>query len=111
MAFAGFVWLPETHVQNIAWFCGLAVFGYGSMPLIQTLKSELFPTRLRATAAAITAGIGLNIGFAGAPVLVAHLVDTSGWQMAFTFTVVPLLFACGLLALFLDGIASGTELD
>lgn len=110
-AFAGFVWLPETRTENILWFSGLAMFGYGSMPLIQTMKSELFPTRLRATAAAITAGVGLNIGYAAAPVVVAQVVETSGWQMAFSMTVIPLMFMCGFLSLFLDGMASGTELD
>jgi MFS family permease len=110
-AFAGFVWLPETRTENILWFSGLAMFGYGSMPLIQTMKSELFPTRLRATAAAITAGVGLNIGYAAAPVVVAQVVETSGWQMAFSVTVIPLLFMCGFLSLFLDGVASGAELE
>jgi MFS family permease len=110
-AFAGFVWLPQTPTENILWFSGLAMFGYGSMPLIQTIKSEMFPTRLRATAAAITAGVGLNIGYAGAPVLVAQVVETMGWQMAFSLTVVPAMFACGFLALFLDTVASGAALD
>ncbi len=110
-AFAGFVWLPETRTENILWFTGLAMFGYGAMPLIQTIKTEFFPTRLRATAAAITAGVGLNIGYAGAPVLVAQVVETAGWQMAFSMTVIPALFMCGFLALFLDNMKSGAALD
>ncbi len=110
-AFLGFLWLPETRLANILWFAGLATFGYGSMPLIQTMKTELFPTRLRATAAAITGGVGLNIGYAGAPVLVAAVVEMVGWQYAFSFTVVPALFLCGVLTFFLDTVQSGAELD
>jgi MFS family permease len=109
-AFLGFLWLPDTRLANILWFAGLATFGYGSMPLIQTMKTELFPTRLRATAAAITGGVGLNIGYAGAPVLVATVVEAVGWQAAFSFTVVPALFLCGALAYFLDTVQSGSEL-
>ena len=110
-AFTGFVWLPETRTENILWFSGLAMFGYGSMPLIQTMKTELFPTRLRATAAAITAGVGLNIGYAAAPVVVAQVVEVAGWQMALSMTVIPALFMCGFLSLFLDNTTSGAELE
>lgn len=110
-AFLGFLWLPETSLANILWYAGLATFGYGSMPLIQTMKTELFPTRLRATAAAVTGGVGLNIGYAGAPVLVAAVVESVGWQLAFSMTVVPALFLCAVLTCFLDTVQSGSELD
>ena len=110
-AFMGFLWLPDTRLENILWYAGLATFGYGSMPLIQTMKTELFPTRLRATAAAVTGGVGLNLGYAGSPMLVAAVVDKVGWQLAFSLTVVPALFLCGVLACFLDTVQSGSPLD
>jgi len=111
LGFAGFIWLAETPTENLLWFSALAIFGYGAMPLLQTMKAELFPTSLRATAAAISGGAGLNIGYAASPVIVAQAVETVGWQMAFSFTVIPALFMCGVLTLFLETITSGTALD
>jgi hypothetical protein len=42
---------------------------------------------------------------------VAAVVEVVGWQLAFSLTVVPALFLCGVLTCFLDTVQSGSELD
>ena len=79
--------------------------------MLTTFIAEIFPTRIRATAVAVVAGVGINVGFAIYPLLVAELVEDRGWQYAFTITVVPSLILAGVFTLFLPNLRSGTSLE
>jgi MFS family permease len=105
-AFVGFVWLPQSEAADIFW-CGLmAIFFYGAVAVMGTYLLELYPTRLRATGAALGSAF-LSLGFASFPILIASAVKIIGWQWAFTAAVVPLLFLCGLSMFGLANIKSG----
>jgi dipeptide/tripeptide permease len=54
--------------------------------------------------------MGINMGFALYPVIVAHLVENNGWQMTFSLVVVPSLFIAGLATLFQPNLRSGDEI-
>ncbi len=106
VAFVGFVWLPQSEVADIFW-CGLmAIFFYGAVAVMATYLLELYPTRLRATGAALGSAF-LSLGFATFPILIARAVAVIGWQWAFTVAVVPLLFFCGLSMFGLANLKSG----
>ena len=59
----------------------------------------------------VVAGVGINLGFAIFPVLVAHLVVYAGWQWAFTLAIVPCLIIVGLATMFQPNIRSGESLE
>jgi MFS family permease len=106
LASLGFIWLPRGVGADIFW-CGLmAIFFYGAAAVMGTYLLELYPTRLRATGAALGSAF-LNLGFATFPILVARAVDVVGWQWAFTDSIVPLLALCGLAMFGLANIKSG----
>ena len=79
--------------------------------VITAMIIELFPTRLRATGAALAGTFGLNLGFAIYPILVSKTVSIYGWQWAFTITVVPTLFLSGVILLGIENRASGLKLE
>jgi MFS family permease len=109
-AFLGFVWLPNSPLQDIFW-CGLmAIFFYGATAILGTYLLELYPTRLRATGAAFGSAF-LSLGFASSPIGVAHLVGMIGWQWSFTAVVAPALFVVGLAMLGLDNFKSGRAVE
>jgi putative MFS transporter len=106
IAFLGFVWLPQSPLQDVIW-CGLmAIFFYGVNACLGTYLLELYPTRLRATGAAFGSAF-LSLGFASSPIGVAHLVGLIGWQWSFTALVAPALFVAGLAVVGLDNFKSG----
>jgi MFS family permease len=108
VAFLAFVWLPHSITQDVIGYGCTAIFFYGAVAIMTTYLLDLFPTRLRATGAA-TGSAFLNIGFAVYPLLVAHCVSLFGWQLAFSITVAPSLFLCGVAMLGLADIPSGHE--
>ena len=87
------------------------MFFYGTSAVLTTFVSELFPTNIRATAVGAVAGMGINIGFALYPLLVALLVESHGWQVTFTVIIVPSLFIAGLVTLFQPNLRSGIEIE
>jgi MFS family permease len=111
LAVLGVIWLDQGYYGNMIWFGLTAVFFYGTAAVLTTFIAEIFPTRIRATAVAVVAGVGINVGFAIYPLLVAELVEDRGWQFAFTITVVPSLFLAGVFTLFLPNLRSGTSLE
>ena len=110
-AMAGLVWLPSQYYQDLIWFGLMASFFYGSAAALSMFFIEIFPTRIRATAAGFAASFAMNIGHAVFPVLVAWAIQGIGWQWAFTLAVVPPLSICGLAVLSLPSIRSGLDLD
>lgn len=105
------VWLPQTYVQDFIAFCVMAAFFYGTNGVIATLLTEGFPTRVRATGAAVAGSAALSLGFAAYPVLVAQAVGAVGWQWAFTLAVAPSLVIGGLAILALPNIRSGLDVE
>lgn len=107
----GLIWLPTNYAQDFVCFCIMASFFYGTNGVIATLLAEGFPTRVRATGAALAGSAALNLGFATYPVLVAKAIESVGWQWAFTVAVVPSLLVAGLAVLALPNTRSGLDVD
>ena len=105
------IWIPDTIAEDIFWFGLMSMFFYGMGSVITAMIIELFPTRLRATGAALAGTFGLNLGFAIYPILVSKTVGIYGWQWAFTITVVPTLFLSGVILLGIENRASGLKLE
>lgn len=107
----GVIWNQQGFWGNVLWFSLTAMFFYGTAAVLTTFVAEIFPTHIRATAVAVVAGVGINLGFATYPVLVAWLVEVIGWNWAFSVAVVPSLVLAGAAALQLPNLRSGTSLD
>jgi MFS family permease len=107
----GVIWNQQGFWANVAWFSVTAMFFYGTAAVLTTYVAEIFPTRVRATAVAVVAGSGINLGFAIFPVLVAALVESHGWHAAFTIAVIPSLLLAGLVTLAMPNLASNSALE
>ena len=107
----GLLWLPETQLEDMIWFGIMAAFFYGTAAALSTLMVEMFPTRVRATAAGFAASFAMNMGHATFPILVTMAIESIGWQWAFTLAVVPPMVIAALAILSLDNVRSGLELE
>ena len=105
------IWPDNGYAYDMALFSIMAMFFYGTSAVLTIFVSELFPTNIRATAVGAVAGMGINLGFAIYPVIVANLVGLHGWKIAFTLAIVPSLFAAGLATFFQPNLKSGTEIQ
>lgn len=111
LATVGLLWLPETEFQDMLWFGVMAAFFYGNAAALSMFMAEVFPTRVRATAAGLAGSFALNLGHATFPIIVAYGIETIGWQWSFTLAVVPFMFIAALAILSLDNIKSGLDLE
>ncbi len=111
MATLGLMWLPETQTQDMIWFGVMAAFFYGNAAALSMLMAEVFPTRVRATAAGFAGSFALNIGHATFPIFVSIGIETIGWQWAFTIAVVPFMLIAAMAILTLENIKSGLDLE
>jgi len=111
VATLGLLWLPETKLEDMIWFGIMAAFFYGNAAALSTLMVEVFPTRVRATAAGFAGSFALNMGHATFPILVTMGIETIGWQWAFTLAVVPSMVIVALAIFSLDNVRSGLELE
>jgi MFS family permease len=107
----GVIWNEQGFWGNVAWFSVTAMFFYGTAAVLTTYIAEIFPTRIRATAVAVVAGSGINLGFAIFPVLVAGLIESHGWNVAFTLAVIPSLVLAGAITLAMPNLASTAALE
>ena len=107
----GVIWNQQGFWANVVWFSVTAMFFYGTAAVLTTYVAEIFPTRVRATAVAVVAGSGINLGFATFPVLVAALVESHGWNAAFTIAVIPSLVLAGIITLAMPNLASTAALE
>lgn len=107
----GVIWNQQGFWANVVWFSVTAMFFYGTAAVLTTYVAEIFPTRVRATAVAVVAGSGINLGFATFPVLVAALVESHGWNAAFTIAVIPSLVLAGIITLAMPDLASTAPLE
>ena len=108
-ALLGLVWIPDTHWQDLAFFALTAAFFYGSNAVVGTLLTDLYPTRIRATAYAVCGSAPLSVGFALYPTVVPLVVGAVGWRWTLSVAVVPLLFVSALAALWLPNLRSGSD--
>ncbi|NKB43897.1 MAG: MFS transporter [Alphaproteobacteria bacterium] len=111
VATLGLLWLPETQLEDMIWFGIMAAFFYGNAAALSMLMVEVFPTRVRATAAGFAGSFALNMGHATFPIIVTLAIESIGWQWAFTLAVVPPMVIAALAIFSLDNIKSGLELE
>lgn len=105
------LWLPENQFQDMLWFGIMAAFFYGNAAALSMFMAEVFPTRVRATAAGLAGSFALNLGHATFPIIVAWGIETIGWQWSFTIAVVPFMLIAALAILSLENIKSGLDLE
>ncbi len=111
LATLGLLWLPENQAQDMIWFGIMAAFFYGNAAALSMLMAEVFPTRVRATAAGLAGSFALNLGHATFPIVVAYGIETIGWQWSFTLAVVPSMLIAAMAILTLDNVKSGLDLE
>jgi sugar phosphate permease len=111
IALVGLMWLPQERWQDLLLFALTAAFFYGSNAVVGALLTELYPTRMRTTAFAVCGSAPLSAGFALFPAIVPLVVQSVGWQVAFSTLIAPLLLVSAAAALFLPNIRSGEEVD
>jgi MFS family permease len=111
LAMCGLIYIPTSLTGDIVWFSLMAAFFYGSNAVMGTFLTEQFPTHMRATGVAIAGTLGLNAGHIIFPLAVAWAVEPLGWELAFALATVPPLFIGGLVALSMDNVQSGQDID
>jgi len=111
IALVALMWLPSERWHDLTLFALTAAFFYGSNAVVGALLTELYPTPMRTTAFAVCGSAPLSLGFALFPALVPLVVQTSGWQVAFTLLIAPLLLVSAAAALTLPNILSGRDID
>jgi len=105
------VWLPSTFAEDVVAFGVTAAFFYGSQAVFGTFSTEIFPTRIRATAMAFSASFANYLGFAIFPLIVAWAVPRIGWQWAFTLVSAPMLCLAAMAILQIENFQSGIDVD
>jgi len=111
LALVGLMWLPSERWHDLVLFGLTTAFFYGSNAVVGALLTELYPTRMRTTAFAVCGSAPLSMGFALFPAIVPLVVQSSGWQVAFSTLIAPLLLVSAAAALLLPNVRSGTGLD
>ncbi|MCG8503741.1 MAG: MFS transporter [Sphingomonadales bacterium] len=92
-------WLPQTVWQDFLIFGLTTIFFYGTSCVLTIYMVELFPTRLRATGAAVCGSAAVATGFSIFPILVAWSVGQVGWQWSFSTIIVPAMLLTGVFVL------------
>jgi MFS family permease len=105
------MWLPSERWHDLVLFGLTTAFFYGSNAVVGALLTELYPTRMRTTAFAVCGSAPLSMGFALFPAIVPLVVQSSGWQVAFSTLIAPLLLVSAAAALVLPNIRSGGDVD
>lgn len=105
------VWGPHHYYLSIALYGAMGFFFYGTAAVKLAFVAEIFPTRLRATGIVFCGSLAVTLGSALGPLAVARIVETAGWNIAFSLVVgIPLALA-GLLYLLITPIKSGLEVE
>ncbi|MDX2224161.1 MAG: MFS transporter, partial [Rhodospirillaceae bacterium] len=108
---AATIWLAESPTALMLGFGLSTMFFFSSECCRMPLTPEIFPTRIRTTAAAACGSAAVTSATFVAPLLIPQLVDRFGWSWAFTLTgVVPLAIA-GLIFSRLENFKSGVEIE
>lgn len=108
---AATVWFAESPTMLLLGFGVSTMFFFSSECVRMPLSSEIFPTRIRTTAAAVTGSTAVTLASVVAPLAIPALVSKIGWPWAFTLIgAVPLLIA-GCIFLLLENFKSGVEVE
>jgi MFS family permease len=87
------------------------MFFFASECMRMPLVGEIFPTRLRATAAASVGSLAVTTASLIAPLLITTAVPVFGWTLTYTFLgVIPLIIA-GLIFSRLENFPTGVEVE
>jgi len=111
LATLGFLWLPTSQNEEMVWFGVMAALFYGNAASLSMLMAEIFPTRVRATAAGFAGSFALCLGHALGPIIVALGIESIGWQVSFTLAVVPIMMIAGFAIFTLENVRSGLDLE
>jgi putative MFS transporter len=110
-AFLSTVWIARSYWSLVVGFGFSAMFFYGSESIRMPLITELFPTRIRATMAALAGSAAVCTAWFIAPIVITSVLPHLGWTYTFTFFAgVPLIVA-GVVYLALENIPSGVEIE
>ena len=111
LCFALTLWLVESPTLLMIGIGVSTMFFFGSESMRMPMVAEIFPTRLRATAAATVGSLGVTTASLTAPLLIPPTVQALGWTWTFTlFAVAPLLVA-GFIFLCLENFPVGVEIE
>jgi len=105
------LWLVESPTLLMIGIGISTMFFFGSESMRMPMVAEIFPTRLRATAAATVGSLGVTTASLTAPLLIPATVAALGWTWTFTlFAVVPLVIA-GFIFSCLENFPAGVEIE
>ncbi|MBP01701.1 MAG: hypothetical protein CMM25_02665 [Rhodospirillaceae bacterium] len=103
-----------SNISAILLIVGLGIstmFFFASECMRMPLVGEIFPTRLRATAAASVGSLAVTTASLIAPLLITKAVPLVGWTVTYTFFgVIPLVIA-GLIFSRLENFPTGVEVE
>jgi MFS family permease len=107
--FAVTLWVPQTPLVV---GLGLSIlFFYGSEAVRTPLIAELYPTELRATAAATTGSLAVTTAWLASPLVISYAAPQFGWAATFTACAVVPLCLGGLAFLLLENRRSGAPME
>lgn len=111
VAFMLTIWFAHTPAWLVIGFAFSVMFAFGTEAVRMPMISELFPTRMRATATVIPGAMGVTVAYLIAPISVTYGAAEMGWTMAFTFLAVLPLLIGGAVFLTLHNVKSGLEIE
>ena len=105
------LWSELSAVLLIVGLGVSTMFFFASECMRMPLVGEIFPTRLRATAAASVGSLAVTTASLIAPLLITTAVPVFGWTLTYTFLgVIPLIIA-GLIFSRLENFPTGVEVE
>jgi len=111
VCFAVTLWFFDTPTLVMLGLGISTMFFFGSESMRMPLVTEIFPTRLRATASASVGSVAVSIASFVTPLIISSVVPHLGWNMTFTiFAVIPLLVA-GAIFTRLENFPAGVEVE
>ena len=111
VAFLLTIWFAHTPALLVTGFAISVMFVFGTEAVRMPMISELFPTRMRATATVIPGSLGVTIAWLVAPMALTYAVARIGWTLSFTFLAVVPIFVGGAVFLTLRNVESGLEVE
>ena len=108
---AATVWFAYTPTALLIGFGVSTMFFFSSECVRMPLSSEIFPTRIRTTAAAVTGSTAVTLATFVAPIAIPALAPVVGWTWTFTLMGVLPLIAGGAIFLTLENFKSGVEVE
>ena len=105
------LWVIETQFLLMIGLGISTMFFFASESMRMPMVSEIFPTRLRATASSSVGSLAVTTASLAAPLMITAAVPAVGWTWTFTILgVVPLILA-GLIFTRLENFPAGVEVE